>query len=187
MTLAPTRAPVRHRFQPIVRSVSCAALLSVATGAFAQIDPASPWGARAPARCDGVKPAGTPTPAQVKQLLRCTHEQGSASSGELWLMEDLAVEIGSGQPFKAFYNTYTMADADTSKPVHPIRGSYTWSVCMLRKDAVVARRDPDQNCRETAVNDAKGVCWRTAFGDWRCSMTGRSGETRTPTRPRSGA
>jgi hypothetical protein len=170
-----------------IHLLATAPLVLIGLPATAQADPSSPWGARAPARCDALKVSAAPSAAQARQMVRCGHERASTSSGELWLMEDLAVEVGSAQPFKAFYNTYTMADADTKHPVHPIRGSFTWSVCMLRKDAAVARRDPDQNCRETAVGDAKGVCWRTAFGDWRCSLTGHSGETRSPTRPRMAA
>jgi hypothetical protein len=99
-------------------------------------------------------------------------------------MEDVAVEVGGPAPFATLYPLITMPGVDPAKPVHPLWGSWTWSVCMLRADAARGGKDPGLNCRETPVGDATGGCWRTTFGDWKCAMNGRSGATVAPTRPR---
>lgn len=144
----------------------------------------SPWGARSPAQCQAVRQAKPPSVDQAIQLLRCVKESASQSTGELWLMEDVKVEIGGATDYAAMYPLITMNEADTTKKVYPIRGSWTWSSCMQRADAA-RRGNPDLNCRETGVTGATGACWQTTFGDWKCTMNGRSGDSRSPTRPRS--
>ncbi len=118
-------------------------------------------------------------------MVRCVKETGSESTGELWLVENLKVDIGGPTKYAAMYPIITMAEADTTKQVYPIRGSWTGSICMLRSDAGRGGKDPNLNCRETDVSNATGACWRTTFGDWKCAMNGNSGATRTPTRPRA--
>lgn len=155
-------------------------LVAVSGTAKAQ-DAKSLWGARQAATCPQVRQA--PAAAVAAQLVRCAKESQSTSTGESWLVEDLQVQVGGPTPFAAMYNAVTMPDADTSKRVYPIRGSWTWSVCKLRADARIYG-DPNLNCRETPVTQATGACWQTTFGDWRCTMNGTSGATRSPTRPR---
>lgn len=87
------------------------------------------------------------------------------------LMERLTVQVGGAMPFVALYNTFTMPDADTTKRVHPLRGSWTWSRCLSRRDAAIYG-SAELNCREAVVPSGTGVCWRTTFGDWRCLLTG---------------
>ncbi|RYY27602.1 MAG: hypothetical protein EOP62_06280 [Sphingomonadales bacterium] len=155
-------------------------LASVSGTAVAQ-DRAAPWGARTAATCPQIRQA--PTAATAGQLVRCAKERQSMSSGESWLVEDLQVQVGGPTSFVAMYNSVTMPDADTTKRVYPIRGSWTWSICMLRADAKIYG-DPNLNCRETPVTQASGACWQTTFGDWRCQMNGTSGDTVKPKRPR---
>ena len=142
---------------------------------------AAPWGARQAATCPSIRQA--PTAAIASQLVRCARKVSQCRPGESWLVEDLQVEIGGPTSFAAMYNAVTMPDADTTKRVYPIRGSWTWSVCKLRKDAKIYG-NPDLNCRETPVTRATGACWQTTFGDWKCTMNGSSGETRQNVRPR---
>lgn len=140
------------------------------------------WGTRAAAACPSVRQA--PSPAVAAQLVRCAKESQSLSSGESWLALDMQVQVGGATSFAAMYNAVTMPDADTRKSVYPIRGGWTWSVCKLKKDARIYG-DPNMNCRETPVTRATGACWQTTFGDWRCTMNGTSGASKSPTRPRN--
>jgi hypothetical protein len=132
-----------------------------------------PWGARSPAQCTPLKQSKPPTVAQASQLFRCAKESGSLANGELWLVENLKIDVGGPMPYAAMYPILVMQAADTSRQVYPIRGSWTWSTCMLRKDAGL-RGDPNLNCREAEVTGASGGCWQTTFGDWKCNMAGGS-------------
>lgn len=168
----------------------CAALamtLPLGVPAVAQSKSGEPWGARAPAQCQPLKQSQPPTAAQAAQLLRCARERGSESSGELWLMEDIQVEIARPTTFVVMYQKIIMADADTTKPVYPIRGSWTWSVCKLRKDAGLFGQNPDLNCQESEVTGATGGCWITTFDDWKCTMNGQTGSAKPQMRPRAQA
>jgi hypothetical protein len=157
-----------------------ATLFVIATPAMAQAP--SPWGARAVTTCPPLKTVTPPTAAQAAQLVRCARESASSASGELWLAEKVVVKLGAATHFRDMYNVMTMADADTTKTVYPITGSWTWAVCILKKDAALSG-NADRNCRETDVVNAKGGCWVTRTAGWKCNMTGASGETRQKTLP----
>lgn len=165
----------------VILMATAGLVLAGAGGAAVAQNAGSPWGARKAATCPQIKQ--TPTAATASQLVRCAKESQSMASGESWLVEDLQVQVGGPTSFAAMYNAVTMPDADTRKKVYPIRGSWTWSVCKLRADAKIYG-DPNLNCRETPVTQANGACWQTTFGDWKCTMNGTSGATRSPTRPR---
>jgi hypothetical protein len=159
------------------------AFLTLAPGAFARDGSGADWGARDPTACVPLRQEQQPTPEQAIQLVKCRHETASASSGELWLMENVKLEVGAMVPFVVMYDRVVMADADTAKPTYPLRGSFTWAVCMSMHDAGIGGGDARLNCRETDVAGATGACWQTTFGDWSCVLHGyTSGETRRPTR-----
>lgn len=165
-----------------VTLLTAAGLVLATMGGIAEAqDTKTLWGARKAATCPQIRQA--PSAAIATQLVRCAKEQQSTASGESWLVEDLQVQVGGPTSFAAMYNSVTMPDADTSKRVYPIRGSWTWSICILRADAKIYG-DPNLNCRETPVTQASGACWQTTFGDWRCQMNGTSGATRSKVRPR---
>lgn len=56
-------------------------------------------------------------------MLRCQHEV-AYSSGELWLMQNLEIEVGGTAQFADVYSTYVMEDANINSITHYIRGSY---------------------------------------------------------------
>ena len=143
---------------------------------------ASAWGARNPGACPSISLKGAPTVAQVTGMLRCKHEVIQSAGGELWLMQNLKVAVGGPIPFVTAYNSYVMPEADVRVRTFPIRGSRTWSICKTRHDAGIYG-NPDLNCYETDVAAAKGVCWKTTFGDWKCLLTGSASGRRDPTRP----
>jgi len=165
-----------------------AAALAVCTGltsmsaAYAMPGDATAWGARNPGACPSITPKGAPTVAQVTTMLRCRHEVIVRDGGELWLMQNLNVAVGGPVPFVTAYNSYVMPEADTRTRPFPIRGSWTWSVCKTRHDAGIYG-NPDLNCYETDVAAAKGVCWKTTFGDWKCLLSGSGSGRRDQTRP----
>jgi hypothetical protein len=143
---------------------------------------ASSHGARNPTACRSVTLRSAPTQAQAAEMVRCRHEVLNQGSGELWLMENLTVSVGAPMPFAAAYNTWVMPEAEVKARVYPLRGSFTWSVCKSRHDAGIYG-NPDLNCYETDVADARGVCWKTSFGDWRCLLNGSSANRRDNRRP----
>lgn len=150
--------------------------------AIARPGDATAWGARNPGECPSIQPKAAPSIAQVMTMVRCRHEVIERDGGELVLMENLKVSIGAPMPFVAAYNSWVMPEADTRSKVYPIRGSYTWSHCKTRHDASIYG-NPDLNCWESDVTAAKGVCWKTTFGDWSCLLSGSAFGRREPTAP----
>jgi len=168
--------------QPLSLAMATAIIAGLSFPLAAQSGAGAPYGARDPIACPKVVQAQPPSAQQAALLIRCKRETVNSGSGELWLMENTRVEVGGPQPYAALYNTLTMADADVSKPVYPVRGSWTWATCISTRDAGSGGRNASLNCRETDVGDATGACWQTTFGDWACTMNGRSGATRQGTR-----
>lgn len=81
------------------------------------------WGARDPGGCPSIQLDDAPTVDQVATMLRCQHEV-AYSSGELWLMQNLEIEVGGTAQFADVYSTYVMEDANINSITHYIRGSY---------------------------------------------------------------
>lgn len=169
------------RFRAAALIALCPLLLWT-SGSQARPGDATPWGARDPGACPSIRPKGAPSAAQVMTMLRCRHEMIERDGGELVLMEKLSVAVGGPMPFVAAYNSWVMPEADTRSQVYPIRGSFTWSHCKTRHDAGIYG-NPDLNCWEADVPTAKGVCWKTTFGDWSCLLSGPSIGRREPTAP----
>jgi hypothetical protein len=153
-----------------------------AQDAAAMAGDATPYGARNPVACRNIVLASVPTAAQAAEMVQCNHELINSGSGELWLLENLRITVGAATPFVAAYSQWVMAEADVRSRVYPLRGSFTRSVCKSRRDAAIYG-NADLNCYEKDVADAKGVCWKTSFGDWRCLLTGAASGHREPTRP----
>lgn len=169
-----------------MRKVSAlAGLVAAATAmpslSVAQTGVGAPFGARDPAACPAVRQAGPPSPQQAALLVRCKREV--VASGELWLMQNMKVEIDGARPFAELYNVVAMPNADTKKPVHAVRGSWTWSVCREPRYVSQEGKDPGLNCRESDVPAATGACWSTTGGAWDCAMNGSVRPARGPTRP----
>lgn len=134
-----------------------------------------PFGTRDPVVCPSVDVSRTPTPGEAADLIRCRLEV--ESGGELWLMKDVAVRLGAGRPFDIL-SDITMKEVDVSRPVHDVRGSFTWSQCIPRSSAQSYGKDPDRNCTERVVPAATGGCWRTTFGEWGSTLGGAVTEIR---------
>jgi hypothetical protein len=156
-----------------VRILSTAAVAVLGLGAVpAMAVDGSRWGARDPVtQCAAIGASTALDSNAVMALVRCEREQATASD-ELWLIEDFAVQIGAARPHKGREELMTMADSDTSKSVHSLRGSWTWVVCRDPKAIAYSGGDPAKNCGQARVAKAEGACWASSFGTWRCNMTG---------------
>ena len=169
--------------KPVLACLSVLLILGAGHSASAEAVSGAAWGARNGSPCVAVKGAKAPTAAQATAILRCRRDTANQSSGELWLMERANVQVGGAMPFKTAYNTWTMQGADTTKAVYPLRASWTMVMCRNRADlARYSPADAARNCSETDYT-GDGVCWRTTFGDWDCTVTGRTGATRQKTAP----
>jgi hypothetical protein len=130
------------------------------------------WGARDPlTTCAEIDGADAPAAEAVADLVRCERETVTASD-ELWLMEDVAVRVGGARAHLGQDELMSMPDADTAKPVHPLRGSWTWVVCRDPAAMAIVGEDGAHNCSHARVEKAEGACWMTTFGTWRCGLTG---------------
>ena len=140
------------------------------------------WGARDPLACAPLQQAAPPSPEQVGLLVQCERESASTSSGELRLIKAITVQVGKPMPGPEAFLLYSLPEVDVAAPVYPLRGAMTWSVCMTSYSAGLYG-DPGLNCREYDIPQAKGMCWTTSFGDWRCTLSGDTGEQRDLTAP----
>ena len=146
---------------------------------FAQVGIGAKYATRDPATCASkTKPAkGAPTVEQAKQYVLCGSAsrvgEGEDSYHHMILLENVRVQIGQGRPFQGGINSdINMHDVDPHFPVYPIRGSFDMYQC-----SNIAVGDPWQSIYEAGKNcdvyeehRATGICFKTTFGDWDCSM-----------------
>jgi hypothetical protein len=59
---------------------------------------------------------------------------------------------------------------DTDKPVYDIRGSFKRYSCTNKPDWVAQK----QNCSLNVFSNSQGICFKNNFGDWHCTMQGKS-------------
>src|SRR5689334_19773315 len=104
-------------------------LLAVTAGSiYAQQGTGARFGARDPFLCASKKEPvnGSPSGQRLKDLVRCGSGGERVYQNQLYLFEDLNVEIGVGRPYKVSDRAPEM---DPSKPVYPIRGSFNKYQC----------------------------------------------------------
>jgi hypothetical protein len=125
------------------------------------------YGARDPFTCKSTKQPlqGAPSAEQAKAYLigRFEKETGTGTLGQLYLTENVKLEIGKGRPFEQGDGS---GDADVSELVYPIRGSFTYYRCYPINSVYPV----GQSCKKIESPNAEGFCYKTTFGDWRCSM-----------------
>jgi hypothetical protein len=134
------------------------------------------FNARDPRGCVSTKASGKGPPSVkiVTDALFCTHE--SASSSTLYLIEDVKVDVSTkGRPHNR--NTDIMSEIDIDVPVYPIRGSYVKYQCSPVSDYM---KNAGKNCNIYRQPQASGSCYKTTFGDWKCSMIDLRNNTQEP-------
>ena len=141
------------------------------TGVTATAVKGNKYGTRDARTCDDKKaPArGAISAALATKYFICEAE--GVKGSELYLVENVKTEVGGSRPFnpRDDVNYYNI---DVRFPVYPIRGSFTMYQC------VPVENDPKfptynnvgENCSRYENRNAKGSCYKTTFGDWRCTM-----------------
>ena len=134
---------------------------------------ANDYGTREPLTCASTKePAkGAPSAEQAARYFRCGPTGEGVRIRSLYLMEDVKVEVGKARPFRGGGMSggvdINMPDVDPSQPVYPIRGSFQQYQCNNPKTSI----SPEgKNCDQSNIPKASGVCYRTTFGDWTCTL-----------------
>jgi len=125
------------------------------------------YGTREPTSCtEMTAPAnGALSAAQATQYLKCTTELESGQ--QLYLLEDVIVQVATkGRPYNPHNDS--MPEIDTDQPIYAIRGSFVRYQCS-RPDADIMQ-NVGRNCSSVDQPNAAGNCWKTTFGDWRCTM-----------------
>ncbi len=135
-------------------------------------DKTNRFGARDPRTCEDTKaPArGAITAALALKYLNCQME--GIWSNDLYLVENVKVEVGGGLSYAAIRGQYSLDQIDVRVPVYPIRGSFLKYQCQDPETAYVG--PPNTNCVTYNNPKATGYCYKTTFGDWKCNMTDRS-------------
>jgi hypothetical protein len=109
-----------------------------------------------------------PSLAQAVALVQC--EMDGIASGALYLTQNVKIEMGAPRPF-VYQSDAGTSGIDLKAQVYPLRGSYTSYMCYK----VGAGGYPaGKGCMKSDVPLAAGTCWKTAFGDWHCSLKGAS-------------
>ncbi len=112
--------------------------------------------------------------AQAKQYFACDYdhfEHWSSSGDLLYLVNNVAIEMGRARPFNIVTDTFPNAKDNhisTRDPVYPIKGSFTSWQCR----ALGGIYQAGKNCAKLDQPNATGICYKSQSGDWHCMMTG---------------
>ncbi len=128
-----------------------------------------PYGSRDPEGCASTKEPvkGAPSSALATRYLRC-HIEGIGPGNNMYLIENVKVEVGKGTPFLELSRGQRPFGADPDSLVYPIRGSYTSYQCSIPNSI---NNNFGKNCNTYENPNASGQCFRTGFGDWTCDMS----------------
>lgn len=146
-------------------SLAAAALLLAAYGLAAAPGIGAKYGARDPRTCSSTKEptSGAISADQAKVYVICHEEK--ESRGDLYLVEDVKVEVGKPRPYQVRVDSHP--DIDTTAPVYPVRGSFSQYQCVEVSDYM---KNAGKNCNRYDHPHAEGVCYKTNYGDWQCQM-----------------
>jgi len=97
---------------------------------------------------------------QATLYFRCEKERvPGGSDRNLYLYENVQLEIGKGRPFQVSDQLST--DADPSQPQYPVRGTADMYQCSPGSS---------NNWSVQKGTTLTGVCYKTSFSDWRCDV-----------------
>ncbi len=105
------------------------------------------------------------TTALATKYVICSQEH--VEGGNLYLAEDLTLQLGGAVPYNALNFPYAH-DIDPKAPVYPIRASYKSYQCSAISEIM---QNKGYNCNIYPRPQATGVCLKTTFGDWSCMIT----------------
>jgi hypothetical protein len=123
------------------------------------------YGSRAPRICANTKTptSGPISNVQATQYFICGAEHTFGDN--LYLVDKVVVEVGKGRPFLP--DTDRIPDGDANYPVYPIRGSY---VQYIVDRLSTISPNAGKNCSVFPAPHASGLCYRTTYGNWVCTM-----------------
>jgi len=114
---------------------------------------------RAPKKCATI--SNPPSAELAAAMIPCSMDQESSMG--LTLFQDVKVQMGAPRAF-IMATDNGLSEADVNAKVYPLRGSFTAYGCRYISNMAPA----GQSCGVSPVPDAKGWCWKTSFGDWKC-------------------
>jgi len=127
-----------------------------------------------PYRCGSTSEptAGQISPGLAASYVQCALE--GESNTLLTLLDHVEVQVAPGIPWSSLSLVERPQDANPNGKRYAIRGSYDEYSCdrVFRSGAL---RNVGKNCGLRHVPDGTGKCYRTTFGDWKCTMFGDVG------------
>jgi hypothetical protein len=145
---------------------SIAVGLAIASPVAAQPGSGAAYGSRDAHTCGSTKAPGKGAPSEkvVTEAILCSTEH--IASRMLYLVEDLKFEIApKGRPYNP--RSDLMTDIDTDVPIYSIQGSLTTWQCSEHSDIM---KNQGKNCNRYDQPKANGRCYKSTFGDWKCSL-----------------
>ena len=151
----------------ILTAIAVIILFSASISTFAQTGSGAKYGSRDARTCADTKAptSGAMTTALATKYVICSQEH--IQGDYLYLVEDLTVQVGGAVPYNPNRFPFT-ADIDTKAPVYPLRAGFKQYQCNKVSDIA---QNKGYNCNIYPRPNATGVCVKTTFGDWRCSIT----------------
>jgi hypothetical protein len=114
------------------------------------------FGTREPRNCVPVK--HVPSETEAAALVQCARD--SARPPDLiFLWQNVKVTKGSSRPYIYNSDSYN-SSIDTTSEVYPIRVAADSFRCSQEK-----------TCKVTPYPEMAGECYKTTFGDWKCSFS----------------
>jgi hypothetical protein len=138
-------------------------------GASAQVQVNTDFATRDPRQCKGY--TAQPSVAAATVLIQCTMD--GKSSGYINLIQNVTVQLAPARAF-IYRSDSFLNEIDTKANVIPLRGSLTAYGCSTANTVTVAGK----NCESYDIPAGTGRCWKTTFGDWKCSMGGANANAR---------
>ena len=161
----------RHSGSGLLATLPLAALglASLATPARAQTEAAA-YGTRAPVQCGPFR-SFDGSPAAATRIWQCAYERDAlpSATGSLYLLEDMAIQVGAARAYSVVQDMY-LTEPDPAGRVYPLRATWTVVQCGVIRD-FQPLYNIGSNCNEY-YKRGEGSCYRTQFGDWRCSLNG---------------
>lgn len=114
-----------------------------------------------------------PNPGEASVLVQCTMEV--ANSIGVRLMQNVRVEMSAPRDFQPDADG-RLQDLDARAPIIPLIGSATLYFC---NSVAFGLYHAGTNCSITPMQQVPGRCWKTNFGDWKCSLDEPTANSRT--------
>jgi len=120
------------------------------------------YASRDPRKCTSV--IAPPNQAQAAALVQCTMEVATSIGARL--MQNVNVQIGAPRSFDPETDS-RLKEIDAQAPILPLTGRAMSYFC---SSVAFGLYHAGTNCAVTPMPQVNGRCWRTTFGDWKCSL-----------------